>query len=109
MATLVVDTGTSIYMDCMLIVDKYETDGSMFVKIWSREKGLIATITECLNQPNLAEDEAYVDYDNYPWVIEFLESNEIAEVVGVKIKDNIHHYPLVKFYKDKIAKFEREM
>lgn len=74
MALLEVKTSYATYTDCTLRVGQYQMDGSIAVEIFSRREGPVARITVCLCDSALAENEAYVDTNNCPWVVDFLEA-----------------------------------
>lgn len=45
---------------------------------------------------------AYVDTNNCPWVLEFLEDNHIAEPTGIYAPSGYCVYPLYEFHQDSI-------
>ena len=73
MGFLNVKTNYSTYKNCMLRLGRYMTDGSLAVEIYNRQDGEIARLTTCLCDPTLPEDMAYVDTNNCPWAVAFLE------------------------------------
>lgn len=109
MAVLEVKTSYSVYKDCILQVAKYQADNSMAVEIWNENEGPIARVTVCLCDPGIKEDEAYVDTNNCPWAVEFLESNGIAKRTGSTRRSGYCKYPLMKFDREKMAEFEGEV
>ena len=82
MALLEVKTSYATYTDCTLRVGQYQMDGSIAVEIFSRREGPVARITVCLCDSALAENEAYVDTNNCPWVVDFLEAKGLAKSTG---------------------------
>lgn len=109
MALLEVKTSYATYTDCTLRVGQYQMDGSITVEIFSRREGPVARITVCLCDSALAENEAYVDTNNCPWVVDFLEAKGLAKSTGRTRRSGYCIYPAMEFDREKIAKFEGEM
>ena len=108
MASLNVKTEYSEYKDCKLRVGKYVEDNSVAVEIYNRWDGPIARVTTCLFDHSLAEDEAYVDTNNCPWAVDFLQSKDLAKMAGKTRRSGCCVYPAMKFNRDKLAEFEGE-
>lgn len=106
MALLEVKTNYATYTDCIVRVGKYQMDDSIAVEIFSIRKGPVARITVCLCDPTLEENEAYVDTNNCPWVVDFLEAKGLAKPTGRKGCSGYCIYPVMKFDREKIAEFE---
>lgn len=68
----------------------------------------IARLTTCLCDPTLPEDVAYVDTNNCPWAVAFLEENGLAEKTGRTKRSGYCVYPAMRFNREKIAQFEEE-
>lgn len=108
MASLEVKTSFGVYKNCVLQVAKYQADDSMAIEIWNSEEGPIARITVCLEDKQLGSDEAYVDTNNCPWVLDFLKEYELAEETGVMRSSGYCIYPKMKFNRDKMREYEVE-
>ena len=108
MALLEVKTSYATYTDCTLRIGQYQMDDSIAVEIFSRRKGPVARITVCLCDPTLEENEAYVDTNNCPWVVDFLKSKRLAKPTGRKRRSGYCIYPSMKFDREKMAEFEEE-
>lgn len=108
MATLDVRTSYSVYKNCMLRVGRYMPDGSLAVEIYNIQDGEIARLTTCLYDPTLPEDMAYVDTNNCPWAVAFLEENGLAEKTGRTKRSGYCVYPAMRFNREKIAQFEED-
>lgn len=106
MALLEVKTSYTIYTDCTLAVGHYQMDNSIAVEIFSRREGPVARLTVCLCDPTLAENEAYVDTNNCPWVVDFLESKGLAKSTGKMKRSGYCVYPVMKFDREKMAEFD---
>lgn len=106
MALLEVKTRYATYTDCTLRVGQYQMDGSIAVEIISRREGPVARITVCLCDPTLAENEAYVDTNNCPWVVNFLETKGPAKSTGRMRRSGYCTYPAMKFDREKMEEFE---
>ena len=101
MALLEVKTSYVTYTDCTLRVGQYQMDGSIAVEIFSRREGPVARIDS-----SLAENEAYVDTNNCPWVVDFLEAKGLAKSTGRTRRSGYCIYPSMKFDREKMAEFE---
>ena len=101
MFTVKTDFGS--YSNCVLQVGKYQHDGSLALEIFSYEEGPIARITVCLDDKNIAEDEAYVDTNNCPWAADFIEDNGLGKNTGKIRLSGYCIYPLFKFDMAKIG------
>ena len=76
----------------------YEHTGELAVILYDDE-GCFADITVCLPNKSfeLDNDMAFIDVNNCPWAIEFLENNNIAVFTGVYVHSGFVQYPLYKF------------
>jgi hypothetical protein len=82
--------------DVKFQIDHYIADGSLAVCAWDTE-GPVASITTCLNDMSLARDEAYIDTNNCPWAVAFLEQAGLAKLTGAQRTSGYCTYPLAKF------------
>lgn len=94
------------YNDCYLSVNKYMADNSVAIQAWNEEDGPIATLTVCLDDKGLGENEAYVDTNNCPWVMDLIERNGLGEPTGDMRASGYCIYPKVKFDMDEVMKHE---
>lgn len=101
MGFLNVKTNYSVYKNCMLRLGRYMSDGSLAVEIYNRQDGEIARLTTCLCDPTLPEDMAYVDTNNCPWAVAFLEENGLAEKTGRTKRSEYCVYPAMRFNREK--------
>ena len=108
MAALEVKTSYATYDDCMLAVGRYQMDGSIAVEIVSKREGPVARLTVCLCDPSLEEAESYIDTNNCPWAVDFLQSKDLAKMAGKTRRSGCCVYPAMKFNRDKLAEFEGE-
>lgn len=108
MKTLNVKTNYFMYKNCKLRLGNYMADGSLVVEIYNRQDGEIARLTVCLCDPTLSEYMAYIDTNNCPWAVAFLEENGLAEKTGRTKRSGYCIYPEMKFNKEKITQFEEE-
>lgn len=53
-----------------------------------------------------AENEAYVDTNNCPWVVNFLETKGLAKSTGRMRRSGYCTYPAMKFDREKMEEFE---
>lgn len=106
MKTLDVKTNYRTYKECFLRVERYWHDGSISLTIWNQNDGCVARVTTCLVDHSLREDEAYVDANNCPWAVAFLEKNGFAKRTGKKRRSGYCEYPLMKFGTTKMLMYE---
>lgn len=75
------------------------------MKVWllrfTTDSGEIARLTTCLCDPTLPEDMAYVDTNNCPWAVAFLEENGLAEKTGRTKRSGYCIYPAMRFNREK--------
>lgn len=106
MKTLDVKINYRTYKECFLRVERYWHDGSISLTIWNQNDGCVARVTTCLADHSLREDEAYVDANNCPWAVAFLEKNGFAKRTGKKRRSGYCEYPLMKFDTTKMLMYE---
>lgn len=97
--TLRTDFGT---YEVDLIVSRYMADNSVAIMAYSREREPIATLTVCLDDKRLTEDETHIDTNNCPWAVDFIEQEKLG-----KKTDRIGHsgfctYPVIKLDMDRL-------
>lgn len=108
MALLKVKTSFATYTDCFLKVDHYVEDNSLAVLLFNKTEGPIATLTVCLCDNQLKENESYVDTNNCPWVVDFLEEKGIAKLSDKVRLSGFCVYPAMEFDLEKMKEFEEE-
>ena len=99
-------TTFGVYTDVYLQVGKYRADDSVAVQAWNRQDGCIATLTVCLCDRSLGEDEAYIDTNNCPWAVDFIEQEGLGKRTGRTGKSGYCTYPVVKFDMEKVREKE---
>ncbi len=102
-------TGDKTYTGCWFEVKRYVADNSLCV-IARNCFGAIARLTVCLEGSyaqgvSLANDSSFVDENNNPWVVEFLESNGFAKRTGISIGSGYCQYPLMEFNIKKLQEY----
>lgn len=102
-----VKTSYKKYEGCWLEVCEYQMDGSTAVKIWSPEDGPVATITTCLADPFIEEGESYVDTNNCPWAMKFIERYGLGEMTGETGRSGYCTYPKVRWNREKLESIRR--
>lgn len=80
---------------------KYVDNGNLTVCLDDPMEGPYATIT--VNLGRLNDGFAYVDTNNCPWAVKFLEENGLAEFTGKTCRSGFCEYPLYKFNMEKIV------
>lgn len=95
-------TTFGIYHDAYLRVSRYLADNSLFVAAWSHSEDALVNLTVCLGDMGLAEDEAYVDINNYPEVLETIADLKIGVPTGEVRRSGYVTYPVVRFNLEKL-------
>lgn len=90
-------TSYSIYEDVVLRVSKYMVDDSIAIMAENQQDGPIATITVCLCDKSLGENEAYIDTNNCPWAMDFIKEYKLGTPTGRTRQSGFCEYPAVKF------------
>lgn len=101
-------TTFGIYAGVYLQVGKYQADDSVAIQAWNRQDGCIATLTVCLCDRSLGEGEAYIDTNNCPWAVDFIEQEGLGKRTGRTGKSGYCTYPVVKFDMEKVKEREVE-
>lgn len=99
-------TSFNTYENVYLQIGTYAADGSIAIGAWNKEDGLIATLTVCLNDPSLNANESYVDTNNNPWAVNFIEKNGLGKRTGRTGKSGYCTYPVIKFDLELCKKYE---
>lgn len=108
MELLEVKTSFGTYTNCFLKVDHYRADNALAVLLFNKTEGPIATLTVCLCDNHLKGNESYVDTNNCPWVIDFLEEKGLAIFTGKVKSSGFCVYPAMEFDLEKLKEFEKE-
>lgn len=99
-------TRYEVYEGVYLQIGKYAADNSVAIQAWNREDGPIATLTVCLCDRRLGEGEAYVDTNNCPWAVDFIEKEGLGKRTGRVGLSGYCIYPVVKFDMKKVKEKE---
>lgn len=102
-------TNNKTYIDCWFELQRYVADNSLAVII-KNDFGAIARISVCFGGSythgvSLGNYCSYVDTNNCPWVIDFLESNGIGKRTGITMRSGCCEYPLVEFDIKKLQEY----
>ena len=108
MELLEVKTNFETFSDCFLKVGRYHTDKNLAIQLFSISEGLIAMLTICLCDPSLKENESYVDTNNYPWAVDFLERKGLAKLSDKIRLSGYCIYPVMEFNRENMKKFEED-
>lgn len=96
-----------VYKSVYLQAGRYKADNSVAIQAWNRQDGLIASFTVCLCDKSLGEGESYIDTNNCPWAIDFIEQEGLGQRTGRIGRSGYCTYPVVKFDMQKVR--EREV
>lgn len=99
-------TTFGVYEGVYLQMGKYQADNSVAIQALNRQDGLIATLTVCLCDESLEEGEAYIDTNNCPWAVDFIEQEGIGKRTGRMGRSGYCTYPVVKFDVQKVREQE---
>ena len=103
-----VNTSYATYDNCYLKVDKYQANKSLAIEIWNDEDGPIARLTVCLpNERKPKENEAYIDDNNCPWAMDFIEEYNLGTDTFMIGLSGFCMYPKVAFNMDEVEKYTR--
>ena len=80
----------------------YDNNGSLAVFLETTEGEPFCNLTVNLPDDVACEDYQYVDTNNIPWALDFIESNDLGVNTGIVGYSGFCKYPLVKFNLDKI-------
>lgn len=97
-----IKTTFGVYEDAYLRVSRYKADDALFVSVWSHSEGPLARLTVCLDDPDLSEDESYVDVNNFPEVLELIADHDLGTPTGKTKQSGYVTYPVVKFDMEKL-------
>lgn len=103
---MILRTAYRVYEGVYLRVGKYQADDSVAIQAWNRQDGPIATLTVCLCDKSLGEGEAYVDTNNCPWAVDFIEKEGLGKRTGRVGQSGFCVYPVVKFDMEKVREKE---
>ena len=96
------------YENVFLQVGRYQADNSVAIQAENRQDGPIATLTVCLCDKSLSEGKAYIDTNNCPWAVEFIEKEGLGKRTGRTGRRGYCTYPVVKFDMAKVREKEAE-
>ena len=100
---MTINTEHGTYENVFLRIGEYLADNSVAVQAWNRE-GAIASLTVCLRDKDLEEGEAYIDTNNCPWALDFIEKEGLGKRTGKIGKSGYCLYPVVEFDMNKLEK-----
>ena len=98
-------TGYGTYDNIFLRSYYYITDYRLCIKAFNHEDGEIATLTKCLCDHDLEDNETYLDTNNCPWVVDFIEQYKIGSLTGEQRKTGYCTYPVAKINMDELKKY----
>lgn len=101
-----VTTQFKTYKKCKLYTSEYMANKSLYIGITTFEDEYpepLADLTVCLpNERTPKANEAYVDTNNCPWAMDFIEEYGLGKDTGMFGFNGYCIYPLVAFNMDKV-------
>lgn len=77
----------------------YANNGNLAIQLLEDDGFPFATLTVNLEE-KLPHGYAYVDTNNCPWAVDFIEDNNLGEFAGAHGVSGFCAYPLFKFYEE---------
>lgn len=105
---LKVKTEFSEYRNCYLMINRYVADDSIYIELMNDECGPIATLTTCLNDWSINENETYLDTNNCPWVEKLIKKYHLGKPTGHKRRSGWCEYPLYEIDMTELNKYIRK-
>ena len=103
---MTVETTFGTYKGVFLKTGRYMTDDSVAIQLENVQDGPIARITVCLSDRSLEDGEAYIDTNNCPWAVDFIEKEGLGKRTGRSGRSGYCTYPVVKFDMEKVKEKE---
>ena len=100
---MVLKTQFATYKNCFTQCARYSADNSLCVDLFNFEDGPIARLTVCLDDHGLADNESYLDTNNVPEAVSFVEENGLGTVTGRMGYSGFCAYPIVSWDMDKLG------
>lgn len=94
-------------MDAVIVEDAYADNGRLYLGLWCKEDDYFepwTDITVNLFGPISDKNCAFVDINNCPDIVRFLEENELAAPTGKSRQSGWCFYPEYRFDMDKVRK-----
>ena len=79
----------------------YTNNGNLAICLLEDDRAPFATLTVNLEE-KLPHGYAYVDTNNCPWAVDFIDDNNLGEFVGAYGQSGFCTYPLYKFNEEVI-------
>jgi len=103
-----IESQYATYDNVFLLIGSYLADGSLNIRVCNYEDGAIATITKCLCDFELEPNENYIDTNNCPWLIDFIEEYGLGKLTGKTGESGYCTYPVVRFDMDVLKKYAKD-
>jgi len=103
--SLTLVTPFETYTDIQISVNHYQADGSLCVDLWNQEEGPIARLTTCLNKKGIEENMSYLDENNCPWSLDFIEHYGLGRNTGKVGFSGYCMYPLIEWDLTELEKY----
>lgn len=82
----------------------YHNNGTLAVSLKTTDGEPFCTLTVNLVDGIASDEYQYVDTNNCPWALDFIESNGLGVSTGITTSSGFWQYPLVRFNIDKIKR-----
>ena len=94
--------------DVRIKMSEYRHGGGLAVLLEELDGAPFATLTVNLDNHPTAGAYAYVDINNCPWAMAFIEQYELGTYTGMLGYSGYCQYPLYEFDLDKLLEFTNE-
>lgn len=88
----------------------YANNGNLAIQLYCKDKEYdmiepFATLTVNLCKLN-SENEAYIDTNNNPWAVDFIEKYNLGKNIGMTYQSGYCTYPLYEMNIEELAKYK---
>ena len=93
------------------VIEHYSSNGTLAIELWETKRGKLsepfATLTVNLSKSK-GKTKQYVDINNCPWALNFIETNELGKRTGDYDFSGYCIYPEYEFNLEKLNEMKEE-
>ena len=86
------------------VAKKYLNNGSLAIILYKEDNEEFCSLTVNINEDYHGTNTAYVDSNNYSWIRDFIEDNDLGAPTGRAGRSGFCIYPEYKFKMEKLNK-----